>query len=67
MSKGQTVLGVRISQDMKKKFNRKAGRFGNVSEVHREIIQAFIDGRLIIEPNPNQPLEGLYNVYREKH
>ena len=65
MSKSKSVLGVRLPDDMKKQFNRKASRFGNASDVHRELIQAFLDGRLTIEPNPNLKLEGLYDEFRK--
>lgn len=52
-------LTVRVSPDSHKKFHTKVKKFGQPSEILREIIQAFIDDRLAIQP-PVTPKETLY-------
>jgi hypothetical protein len=51
-------LTVRIKPADHKKFHSKAERYGGVSEVLREMIEAFIDDRLTVKPNPRK--ESLY-------
>lgn len=53
-----THMTLRVSQRVRTSFNRKAERFGKPSEVLRELIDAFIDDRLVIQPNPKK--ESLY-------
>jgi hypothetical protein len=54
-------LTIRVTPDDHKKFHIKVKKFGQPSEVLREIIQAFIDDRLTIQP-PVTRKESLYHV-----
>lgn len=54
-----TYLTLRVSKQIHTAFAEKAGVFGmKPSTVHREIIEAFLDDRLVIRPNPRK--ESLY-------
>lgn len=56
-----TFLSVRIDAQTRKKFHDKATEYGKSSDVLREIIEAFIDDRLVIsKPNPRK--KELYHV-----
>ena len=49
-----------MQQQTSQEFRAKATRFGGVSEVLREMIEAFLDDRLVVHP-PKQPKkESLY-------
>lgn len=52
-------LTIRVTPDDHKKFHCKVKKFGQPSEVLREIIQAFMDDRLAIQP-PVTVKESLY-------
>jgi hypothetical protein len=52
-------LTVRVSPDDHKKFHNRVKSFGQPSEILREIIQAFIEDRLTIQP-PAKTKESLY-------
>jgi hypothetical protein len=55
-------LSVRVSDRFARRFRRKAKQYGDQSEVHREILEAFVEGRLTIDPNPEKPvMEKLYD------
>lgn len=56
--KFESFLSVRISRDLKIKFLNRAARYGSPSDVLREIIQALVDGRLVIKPDEKR--ETLY-------
>lgn len=49
---------LRLSKKLKMDFQRKAHRFGKAPDVLREIMQAFVDNRLTIQPDPKK--ETLY-------
>lgn len=51
---------IRLSQEDHKRFHDKARDYGNASQVLRELIEAFIDDRLTVMPNPNKKV--LYHV-----
>ena len=51
-------LAVRLTESQHTAFHRKAKRYGTPSEVLREFIQAFLDDRLVIKPDPRK--ESLY-------
>ena len=54
-------LSVRIPDKTRTKFHDKAKKFGTPSEVLRELIDAFIEDRVILKPSVNRnPLEKLY-------
>ena len=60
MSKHITFLTVRLLKQTHQEFRNKAQRFGGVSEVMRELIEAFLEDRLVVHP-PKQPKkESLY-------
>jgi hypothetical protein len=52
-------LVVRVTPDDHKKFHCKIKKYGQPSEILREIIQAFLEDRLAIQP-PVNPKETLY-------
>jgi hypothetical protein len=47
-------LTVRLNRKTADAFRTKAKEYGGTSEVMREIVEAFIDGRLTVQPNPNR-------------
>jgi hypothetical protein len=54
-------LTVRVSDKTRTKFHAKAKKFGTPSEVLRELIDAFIEDRVTIQPSVNRNLlEKLY-------
>lgn len=55
------VLFTRVSVEAKQQFMEKASRFGLPSEVLRELVMAFVEDRLTIEPPPDAK-ESLYNA-----
>ncbi len=54
-------LVVRVTDKTRTKFHSKAQRYGNPSDVLREIVEAFNDDRLVIQP-PVTRKESLYVV-----
>lgn len=59
------VFYLRVTPDFKQALMSEATRFGEPTAVVREVLQAFIDGRITIYPPPNQK-ESLYNVTRKQ-
>ena len=54
-------LTVRVTDKTRTQFHEKARKIGTPSEVHREIVEAFVDDRLTIQPPViRNPLEKLY-------
>ncbi len=51
-----SLLTTRVTAATKKAFTKKASKYGDPSKIHRELIMAFIDDRMIIHPPPNHPL-----------
>ena len=51
-------LSVRVTEKLHKAFHRKAKRYGTPTAVHRQILEAFVDNRLTITPDPKK--ENLY-------
>lgn len=49
---------IRVTPSTHKAFHRRAEAYGGVSDVLRELIEAFLDDRLVIQPNPKK--ESLY-------
>ena len=57
-------LGTRVSQSTKDKFRRVSRQYGDPGLVLRELIEAFVENRVSIEPAPTRkPLEKLYNEH----
>ena len=52
---------LRVTPDVKRELFRVASRYGEPSDVIREILVAFIEGRVTVSP-PSNPKESLYNV-----
>lgn len=52
-------MTVRVAERVRRKFHVKASRHGLPSEVLRELIEAFIEDRLVINP-PSKMKEPLY-------
>ena len=59
------ALYVRVTPDVKRKFNEAASRYGTPSDVLRELVLALIDGRVTVTPPPDVK-ESLYNVTRNQ-
>jgi hypothetical protein len=56
-----TFLSVRVNAQTRKEFHDKAKAYGKSADVLREIVEAFIDERLVIsKPNPRK--KELYHV-----
>ena len=53
-------LTVRVSKSSRTKFHRKAMHYGKPSDVMREILLAFAEDRLVIQPSPTK--RNLYHV-----
>jgi len=56
-----TNITIRVSGKLRTQFHKKAERHGTPSEVLREIVLAFVEDRLVIQP-PAKPKESLYHV-----
>lgn len=55
------ILSLRLPESLRRRFNAKAQKFGKAADVHRELLEAFVEDRMTIRPNPNKPsLENLY-------
>ena len=54
-------MSVRLTPADHTAFSRKAYRYGKPSDILRELIQAFIQERLIIKPPVTSKKEGLYH------
>jgi len=50
-----STIAIRATRKLRDQFMKKAAKFGRPADVHRDILQAFVDGRLIIEPDPKKP------------
>lgn len=48
-------IHLRVDQGFAQKFKRVASRYGNPSSIHRELLLAFIEGRVTVKPDPNKP------------
>ena len=53
-------LSVRLQPQVRSQFHAKALQYGQPSEVLRELVEAFIEGRLTIQAPVKRNLEGLY-------
>ena len=58
------AIYLRVRADTKKQFLETANRYGAPSEILRELIIAFIEGRVTIAP-PANPKENLYVTRNE--
>lgn len=46
---------VRCTPRLRRKFQQAARKFGDPSDVLRDLMQAFADGRVSVKPDPNKP------------
>jgi hypothetical protein len=53
-------MTVRVTDKTRTKFHDKALKIGKPSEVHREIVEAFVEDRLVIQAPVIRKLEKLY-------
>jgi hypothetical protein len=53
-------MTVRVTDKTRTQFHDKAQKIGTPSEVHREIVEAFVEDRLTIQPPVIRKLEKLY-------
>ena len=53
-------MTVRVTDTTRIQFHEKARSIGTPSEVHREIVEAFVEDRLTIQPPVIRKLEKLY-------
>ena len=53
-------VATRVTSQVHKKFHRKAKDYGKPSDLLREMVEAFVEGRLVIQPSPTK--RNLYHV-----
>lgn len=58
-------ISVRVTPKFHTQFHRKVKAFGPPSVVVREVLEALVEGRLVIQPSPTK--RNLYHVNRENH
>lgn len=49
------ILAIRVTPEQKDKIVDKASQYGERSDVIREVLLAFADGRVTIKPDPTKP------------
>lgn len=54
-----SILSVRVDHKLKDKFRKKAERYGTPSEVHKELIEGFVEDRVSLTRKP-KPIDKLY-------
>ena len=54
------MIYLRVDPGFPKRFKKAASKYGNPSAVHREILTAFIEGRMILDPPRHSQMEKLY-------
>ena len=55
------MLYLRVNPGFPKRFKKVANKYGNPADVHREILTAFIEGRVTFTPPPNPQKENIYD------
>lgn len=58
------ILSVRVSHKLRNDFREKAEQYGTPAEVHKELIEAFVDDRVSLTRKP-RPLDNLYGDNNE--
>lgn len=56
-------IAVRTTPSLKDQFIEKASQYGERSDVHRELLTAFVQGRLTITPSSEQKFDKLYKEH----
>ena len=54
------MIYLRVNPGFPKRFKKVAGKYGEPAAVHREILTAFIEGRITLQPPRHPQLEKLY-------
>ena len=54
------MIYLRVNPGFPKRFKKVASKYGNPAAVHREILTAFIEGRVTLQPPRNPQMENLY-------
>jgi len=49
------MLCIRCSSMLRSRFYRTAKKIGNPSDVLRDLMQAFVEGRVTVTPDPKKP------------
>jgi hypothetical protein len=60
-----SVIYLRVTADMNRRFKAAASRYGYPSDVLRDLIRGFIEGRVTVNP-PLTKKESLYHVTRNE-
>lgn len=56
-----SYLSVRVTDKVRLKFHSKASKMGSPSDVLRELVDAFVEDRIIIKPPvTTNPMEKIY-------
>jgi len=58
-------IAVRLSEEDKQSFIDKASQYGDKSDVHRELIKAFNEDRLIIKSAGRGRFDKLYEDFQQ--
>lgn len=53
------ILSVRVPHKLRDQFRKKAEEYGPVADVHKELIEGFVDGRVSIQ-RKTKPIDKLY-------
>lgn len=53
-------LTVRVTGSTRTKFHARASKYGSPSDILRELVEAFIENRIQIQPPPVNRKESLY-------
>ena len=48
-------MHLRVDPGFSRKFKNVAGKYGNPSVVHRDLLTAFVEGRVTIRRDPSKP------------
>ena len=56
-----SYLTVRVTPSLQKKFMSKARKYGLPSDIHRELIKAFVEDRMTLDKPTVVPKEQLFN------
>lgn len=58
-------IAVRVTPTLKDLFIKKASEYGDRSEVHRELLTAFVQGRVTIMPSEEHKFDKLYKETKQ--
>lgn len=59
-SHATVIMSVRVPHKTRDKFYKLSAKYGKPSDVMKELVEGFIDGRVTIQ-KPEKPMEKLYN------